>query len=32
VRANAEASDWRLGAAELREIDALLRQETATAD
>jgi aryl-alcohol dehydrogenase-like predicted oxidoreductase len=32
VRANAEAPNWRLGAAELREIDALLRQETATAD
>ena len=32
VRANAGAPAWRLGAAELREIDALLRQETATAD
>lgn len=32
VRANAGAGAWRLGPAELREIDALLRQETAAAD
>lgn len=32
VRANAGAANWRLGPAELREIDALLRQETAAAD
>ncbi|HJQ54537.1 MAG TPA: aldo/keto reductase [Gemmatimonadaceae bacterium] len=32
VRANAGAANWRLGPAELREIDALLRQEPAAAD
>lgn len=32
VRANAEAPNWRLGTAELREIDALLRQEIGAAD
>ena len=31
VRANADAASWRLGSAELREIDTLLRRETAKA-
>jgi aryl-alcohol dehydrogenase-like predicted oxidoreductase len=32
VRANAEAATWKLGAAELREIDELLRREAAKAE